>query len=125
MAIIVAVLAAALVPGWFAWRRMAEQQEVAISMTGGNPHRAKEAMVTYGCAGCHRIPGVAGARGQVGPPLVGIAGRIYVGGSLPNTPENLVRWIMDPPSVDPRTAMPVTGIPEGAARDIVAYLYSR
>jgi cytochrome c1 len=51
--------------------------------------------------------------------------RLFVGGMLPNTPENLVAWIEDPRAINPRTAMPATGIPEQAARDIAAYLYAR
>jgi cytochrome c2 len=122
---VVIVIAAGCVPAWFAWQRNTEQEQLAMSMTGGDIHRAKAAMVTYGCAGCHRIPGVAGARGQVGPPLAGLAGRIFIGGSLTNTPEHLIHWIVNPLEIDPHTAMPVTGIPEDAARDMAAYLYSR
>jgi cytochrome c1 len=44
---------------------------------------------------------------------------------LLNTPENLVRWIVDPRAVNPHTAMPVTGISAAEARDVVAYLYAR
>jgi cytochrome c2 len=119
------VVAASAVPAWFAWRQSDEQAQIAVSMTGGDIHRAKAAMRRYGCAGCHRIPGVVGARGQVGPSLNYLAGRIYIAGSLPNTPENLIRWIANPREINPRTAMPVTGIPEAAARDVAAYLYSR
>lgn len=76
----------------------------------------------FGCASCHRIPGVAGAVGNVGPPLDGIARRVYLAGRLPNSPENLVRWIRDPRGVDPDTAMPDLGVTEAQARDIVAHL---
>jgi cytochrome c2 len=34
-----------------------------------------------------------------------------------------VRWIVDPKQFSQKTAMPVTGIKEGEARDIAAYLY--
>ena len=33
------------------------------------------------------------------------------------------RWIVNPKQFDPRTAMPVTGISLGEARDVAAYLY--
>jgi hypothetical protein len=42
---------------------------------------------------------------------------------MPNTPENMVRWIMDPPAVDSLTAMPALGISDTLARDIAEYLY--
>jgi hypothetical protein len=53
-----------------------------------------------------------------------MASRLYVGGVLANTPENLVAWIVDPPAHDLLTAMPVTGIGEAEARDVAAYLYT-
>lgn len=77
----------------------------------------------FGCGTCHRIPGVAAAKGVVGPPLDGIARRIYLAGRLPNTPESMQRWIRDPQGVDPQTAMPNVGLTEQHARDITAYLY--
>jgi cytochrome c len=79
----------------------------------------------YGCAGCHTIPAVTGARGQVGTNLQGVSRRVYLGGAATNTPDNLIRWIVNPREIDPKTAMPVTGISTREARDIAAYLYSR
>ena len=43
---------------------------------------------------------------------------------LPNTPQNLIRWIQNPPAVDPLTAMPNVGVTQADARDIAAYLYT-
>jgi cytochrome c len=94
-------------------------------LSGGNAHRGAVAIRTYGCGTCHTIPGVRGATGLVGPPLTGIAERSYIGGVLTNTPENLVRWIQDPPSIDAKTAMPNVGVTHRDAVDIAGYLYSR
>jgi cytochrome c2 len=77
----------------------------------------------FGCGGCHRIPGVAAAEGDVGPPLAGIARRVYLGGVLPNTPDNMVRWIRAPQKIDPLTAMPDLHVTEPHARAMVAHLY--
>ena len=96
----------------------------AMGLTGGDPHRAPALMIRNGCAGCHTIPGVPGARGTVGPKLSGLTDRAYIGGVLPNTPDNLVAWIRDSRAANPRTAMPSTRIPEDQARDIAAYLYA-
>jgi cytochrome c1 len=41
---------------------------------------------------------------------------------LPNTQANLVHWIRDPKSVDPRTAMPTLGVSERDALDMSAWL---
>lgn len=73
--------------GW-QLRLIADQRTAAIALTG-----------------CHTIKGVSGARGLVGPPLSDIASRVYVGGTLVSTPENLVSWIVDPRIHNPRTAM--------------------
>lgn len=91
---------------------------------GGDPDAAPELLRRYGCGGCHTVPGVRGARGLVGPPLTAFGERGYIAGRLVNTPENLVRWIVNPQSVDPETAMPQTGIGVEDASDVAAFLYS-
>ena len=95
----------------------------AAALTGGDAERAPAEMVRYGCGGCHSVPGVPGASGLVGPPLRSVWRLTYIGGTIRNTPDNLVRWILDPRSLNPKTRMPGTGISEGEARDIAAYLY--
>ena len=84
--------------------------------------RGAIALQQYACTSCHRIPGIVGAMAHVGPPLAGIAGRKYLGGRLPNTPENMVRWIRNPQSVNPATLMPNLEVTETHALDIAAYL---
>ena len=92
---------------------------------GGDPQRGRRAMVQYGCGSCHVIPGIPRAVGRVGPPLGGFAGRTYIAGEIPNTADNLIRWIRVPQEVEPRTAMLNLGVDEQSARDIAAYLYTR
>ena len=84
--------------------------------------RGKTALSQYACASCHEIPGIVGAKSPVGPPLGGVASRKYLGGVLPNTPQNMLRWIRSPQSVDAQSAMPDLGVSERDARDIAAYL---
>jgi cytochrome c len=93
-------------------------------VTGGDPQRGALAIVRYGCGSCHQIPGISGAVGLAGPPLSGIANRIYVAGVLQNTPENMVRWIQDPRAVDEKTVMPKLGVSDKDANDIAGYLYT-
>lgn len=101
-----------------------EAKRTARAMTHGEPDRGKIAMSTYGCSSCHTIPGVRGANALVGPPLTQFGGRTYVAGVLQNTPDNLVRWIKDPPAIEPRTAMPNLHVTDADARDIASYLYT-
>ena len=96
----------------------------AIALTGGNPERGRAAIRAYGCGGCHTIPGVPGANGLVGPPLTGLALRSYLAGVLPNTADNLERWVMEPQQVVPGNAMPNMGVTAAQARDMAAYLYT-
>lgn len=89
---------------------------------GGNAKRGEIALNQYACASCHSIPGIASALARVGPSLEGIASRKYLGGRLPNTPDNLVRWIRHPKEVSPASLMPELGVTEHHALDIAAYL---
>jgi cytochrome c1 len=84
--------------------------------------RGKLALHQHACTSCHIIPGLSGPRVHVGPPLAGIARRQRIAGNLPNTPEQMVRWIRNPHSVDAESAMPVLGVSEASARDMAAYL---
>jgi cytochrome c1 len=81
-------------------------------------------MQEVGCHACHVIPGVRGPAGLLGPPLAGYSHNIYVAGKFPGTPDVLVRWIRDAPSLAPGTAMPESPVSEAEARDMAAYLYS-
>ncbi|HMC54194.1 MAG TPA: hypothetical protein VKH19_03405 [Gemmatimonadaceae bacterium] len=92
-------------------------------VSGGNGDRGRGLIRVYGCGACHTIPGVRGAESFVGPNLDGIASRSYIAGVLPNDPENMVRWIQNPPAIDSKTAMPFLGVSERDARDIAEYLY--
>lgn len=91
---------------------------------GGDPAIGNTLIREYGCGTCHTVPGVRGARGLVGPPLTKFAHRSYVAGNLPNTPQNVVSWIVNPQAVEPGTAMPDMGVTQEEARHIAAYLYT-
>jgi cytochrome c len=101
-----------------------EKKQNARAMTGGDPDRGQAAISTYGCASCHTIPGIRGANALVGPPLTQMGGRMYIAGVLQNTPNNLIRWLQDPPAIDSKTAMPNLHLSESDARDIATYLYT-
>jgi cytochrome c1 len=76
------------------------------------------------CVGCHTIPGVPGATGQVGPNLAGVASRTKIaGGAVNNTgPDDLKKWVLNPPAEKPGTLMPNVGLTDDEANKIVAYL---
>jgi cytochrome c oxidase subunit 2 len=74
------------------------------------------------CAMCHTIAGTrAGSR--TGPDLTHVGSRLTLAaGTLPNTPENLARWITDPQRVKPGTRMPATQLPPRDLAALVMYL---
>jgi mono/diheme cytochrome c family protein len=79
----------------------------------------------YACHSCHVIEGVVGPRIDVGPPLVDWPRRGYIAGVLPNTPENLARWILAPRDASPETLMPDLGVPPAHARAMAAFLFAQ
>lgn len=95
----------------------------AALVPGGEAARAPAVVRLYGCGSCHVIPGIRGANGRVGPSLARIGEQQLLAGRIPNTPDNLMRWIVDPHALVPGTAMPATGISAAEARDVAAYLY--
>jgi cytochrome c len=91
--------------------------------TGGDRSRGLATIDRAGCGACHDIPGVRSLHGRLAPSLADFAHRAVIAGILPNSPANLTRWLIDPPSISPRTAMPVLGLTDQEARDVAAYLY--
>jgi len=102
---------------------------VLVTACGSEPdaaaRRGRLLLWQYGCGTCHEIKGVVGAVGKVGPPLNGLKERVYIAGLLPNTPDNLARWIRHPRDFDPRTGMPDMGVSEAQVRDMVTFLHAR
>src|SRR5579859_4726786 len=99
-----------------------------------NPQQQKgvNVILQRGCGGCHTIPNIPGAAGTIGPNL-GPNGDIppvsqrktIAGGAVPNNSvDDLTKWIMDPPSLKPGTAMPKLGLSADEAAAAAAYLYS-
>jgi cytochrome c1 len=95
-----------------------------LRVPGGEAERGKALMSQYQCGSCHAIPGEKAATGTAGPPLDTFGRRSYIAGHIPNQPDNLVRWLRDPPALVPGTPMPKLGLTEDEARHMAAYLYT-
>lgn len=96
----------------------------ALTPGSWSPSRGQALIEYYGCGACHRIGGIPLATGRVGPPLTNFVRRFrLIAGVLPNTPQNVVRWIMDPPKFVHGVDMPDLGLGRRGAEDAVAYLY--
>ena len=86
--------------------------------------RGEQLLLANTCAGCHSIRGTT-ASGTLGPDLTHLASRgTIASGTLPFTPEALLRWITDPQRDKPGATMPPTTLTPDEARAIVAYLMS-
>jgi mono/diheme cytochrome c family protein len=95
---------------------------VEASAMPADPARGRQVIEQYACIVCHEIPGVVGASVPVGPPLQRMARRSFIAGVIPNTPDNMVRWLRAPEAFVPDGAMPNLGVTEQDARDMAAYL---
>jgi cytochrome c len=122
--LIVAVMTVGAVAAALAGCDSALSRESPPQVPGGDPAAGADLIAQFGCGSCHTIPGIKEADGKVGPPLAGFAERQIIAGQLPNNAENLISWIMDPPSIEPGTAMPNLNVTEEQARDIAAYLFT-
>lgn len=88
--------------------------------------QGSQVILKQACAGCHVIRGLPNYQvGKVGPDLTHFGGRAYLAaGTLPNTPENLARWLRNPQEVKPGNKMPNLNLDEITIRQLVAYLES-
>jgi cytochrome c len=98
------------------------KDEAPRQVSGGDPIRGQRLMAQYQCTACHAIPEVAGAVGNAGPPLDQFGRRNYIAGGIPNTADNLTRWLDNPQAVKPGSAMPDLGVSPEEARHMAAYL---
>ena len=101
-----------------------EKYERRVATGGGDEKRGRQLIDQYGCTSCHAIPGVAGPKGMVGPPLDHIGSRSFIAGKFPNTPQTLMKWLQNPQAMDPQNAMPNLGITPADSRDLAAFLLS-
>ncbi|WP_077003232.1 cytochrome c family protein [Variovorax sp. KK3] len=84
--------------------------------------RGRSLLAQYQCGSCHVIPGVAAARGGVGPALESFGRRSYIAGEVPSNPRSLAQWLVAPDALVPGTTMPAMGVSPDDARDMAAYL---
>ncbi len=78
-----------------------------------------------GCIGCHTVRGNPLAMGVIGPDLTHFGSRTRLAGAMvENTPEQLHRWLADPPAMKPGSIMPNLNLTEEQIDSLVAYLYS-
>jgi len=76
------------------------------------------------CITCHTLRGTP-AQAKVGPDLTHFGSRKSIAGNtLPNTPENLKRWLRNPQEVKPGNDMPNLNLSDSDVEALAAYLES-
>jgi cytochrome c oxidase subunit 2 len=84
--------------------------------------RGQKVFMQNACISCHTIAGTA-ATGRFGPDLTHLVSRdTLASGAIPNTPENLRKWIDDPNTLKPGCLMPSMHLNDQDLDDITAYL---
>jgi cytochrome c oxidase subunit II len=102
----------------------AQDSAAAGAPAQGAEYAAGEKLfMTKGCMGCHSLQAVGAPKGMIGPNLATVGSRSHIAaGWLPNTDENLERWIREPQSVKKGVLMPNLGVTVEEARALRAYL---
>ena len=103
-----------------------EQKQGVPAPANPDDRKAAQLFMDKGCAGCHAIEGLEGAErieGKIGPDLTHYGSRTTFGGAVfRNTPEELSRWLRDPPAMKPGVDMPNLGLTDEEISSLVAYL---
>jgi cytochrome c oxidase subunit 2 len=104
--------------------RWLTRRSSSAGLTPGSEQAARGQVVfnRESCAGCHAVRGTQ-ATATVGPDLSNFGERQSIGSlTVPNTPENLSRWVAEPEKVKPGNLMPPTALSPDDLAAVVAYL---
>lgn len=103
-----------------AWQQ--QQLRGAPAATGGDVAQGAKLFQQMTCVNCHAIGGTP-FQARVGPDLTHVASRqTLAAGLMPNTPDNLTRWMRNPQAVKPGTYMPNLQLSDNDVRALVAYM---
>jgi cytochrome c oxidase subunit 2 len=105
-----------------AW--LVAQRKPAADPASGAQRRGRDVFLQATCPQCHSIRGTL-AGGAFGPDLTHIGSRMTIGaGVLPNTAENLQRWIRNPQQFKPGNKMPAHDLNDADLQAVAEYLRS-
>jgi cytochrome c oxidase subunit II len=100
---------------WIHQQQMAADQDPSVAA-------GRQVFETTACVNCHTIRGTI-ADGLFGPDLTHLMSRQTIGaGMLPNTTENLRRWVADPNEIKPGCEMPAMELNPQQLSELVSYL---
>ena len=100
----------------------AKAQKASAAEPQTDAEKAGQRAFAGTCAACHTIRGTAAA-GKIGPDLTHFGSRTSLAAeTLPNTPENVSKWLTDPQRVKPANLMPNQNLSAEVIQQLVAYL---
>lgn len=104
------------------------QQAQAREPVSPLEEQGKQVFKTKGCVACHSISGVAELAQRsrtTGPDLTHVGSRTsIVANSLPNSVENLAKWVKDPQSIKEAALMSNLGLTLEESNAVATYLFS-
>ena len=114
------IVVAEPVPQFDKW--LSHQWQPASAPHGAVAEAGRKFFFAQTCANCHAIGGTS-AVADAAPDLTHLASRAQLAaGVIPNTPQNLERWLRDPQAIKPGCLMPNFTLNDEQATQLVAYL---
>lgn len=102
------------------WRE--RQLAIATQPSNASMQQGQRVFMETACNMCHAISGTP-AFGQTAPDLSHVGSRrMLAAGTLPNTRENLRRWLANPQAIKPGNRMPIVPLDDAQLDALVAYL---
>ena len=94
----------------------------APARNDGDVQRGRTLFASLACSSCHTVQGTP-ANGVFGPDLTHLMSRSTLGaGVMPNSPENLRRWLDNPTALKQGALMPAMKLSPEELNDLTAYL---
>ena len=104
------------------FNRWTQERRAAAAPPTDAEAEAGRVVFARSCGACHAVSGTD-ALGRVGPDLTHLASRPTIGaGALPNTADNLTRWVHNAPGVKEGVRMPPMPLDANDLHAVVAYL---
>jgi len=101
--------------------RWVAQQQSSAKLDDSTQH-GREVFLRNACVNCHTIAGSAAA-GRFGPDLTHLGTRDTIAsGAVPNTPDNLRKWIDNPAQMKPGSLMPPMHLNDQDLDSVTAYM---
>jgi cytochrome c oxidase subunit 2 len=100
-----------------------ERNDAPEPSSGDEPaQQGKVIFLSQSCVNCHQVRGTP-AGGKYAPDLTHLMSRqTLASGMVPNTPENLRKWLDDPQKVKPGCLMPAFGLSDRDRDLVLRYL---